>query len=109
MAPNLIDTRNRNATWEEDDEGLLILVSGSSDPAYIAAALTGAIREGRRVRLRAIGASSVNQAVKAAAISREQLASKLTLLLSPWFQTLWDERTERTTTSMVLSVVVRTT
>ena len=110
MAPNLVSYKQqRNLQWREDDEGLLVLVSGSNDPRAIAAAVTGSVREGKRVRLRAIGASAVNQAIKGAAISRAQVAesNELTLLLSPWFQELWDEKAEQRTTSMVLTVVIR--
>jgi stage V sporulation protein S len=51
----------------------IIKVAAVSRPPAVAGAIAGVIRERGRVDVRAIGASAVNQAVKAVAIARGYL------------------------------------
>lgn len=52
----------------------LLKVSAKSNPNMVAGAIAGILRENRDVELQAIGAGSVNQAVKAVAVARVFLA-----------------------------------
>ena len=52
----------------------IIKVSGKSRTSAVAGAIAGVFREQRRVEVQAIGASAINQAVKALALSRNYLA-----------------------------------
>lgn len=52
----------------------VLKVSKNSNPASVAGALSGVIRERGSAELQAIGAAAVNQAVKAVAIARGFLA-----------------------------------
>lgn len=56
-------------------EKINLKVSGRSDPQKVSGALFRYIGKGTKVQLTAIGASAVNQAVKALAISRGMIAS----------------------------------
>ncbi len=47
----------------------LLKVSAKSNPNLVAGAIAGLLREGKEVELQAIGAGSVNQAVKAIAVA----------------------------------------
>jgi stage V sporulation protein S len=61
-------------------------VSGSSNPQSVASAIAHAIYETNTVKLRAVGASAVNQAVKAIAIARGFVAPRgLDLTCVPGF------------------------
>jgi len=51
----------------------ILKVAADSRPLAVAGAIAGVIRERGRVDVRAIGASAVNQAVKAVAIARVYL------------------------------------
>ncbi len=48
----------------------LLKVSAKSSPNLVAGAIAGILREKKEVELQAIGAGSVNQAVKAIAVAR---------------------------------------
>lgn len=48
----------------------LLKVSAKSNPNMVAGAIAGLTRENKEVELQAIGAGSVNQAVKAIAVAR---------------------------------------
>lgn len=48
----------------------LLKVSAKSNPNMVAGAIAGIMRENKEVELQAIGAGSVNQAVKAIAVAR---------------------------------------
>ena len=48
----------------------LLKVSAKSNPNMVAGAIAGILRENKEVELQAIGAGSVNQAVKAVAVAR---------------------------------------
>jgi stage V sporulation protein S len=64
-------------------------VSGGSNPQSVASAIAHAIYEKREVKLRAVGAQAVNQAVKAIAISRGYVAPRgLDLTCKPGFTTI---------------------
>lgn len=52
----------------------VLKVSGASNPASVAGALTGVLRDRGEAELQAIGAGAINQMVKAIAISRGHLA-----------------------------------
>ena len=49
-------------------------VSGKSNPASVAGAIAGFIRDGHDVELQGIGAGAINQSVKAVAIARGYVA-----------------------------------
>ena len=64
-------------------------VSASSNPQSVASAIAHAIYEKHQVKLRAVGAGAVNQAVKAIAISRGYVAPRgLDLTCKPGFTTI---------------------
>ena len=66
-----------------------IRVSASSNPQSVASAIAHAIYEKHEVKLRAVGAGAVNQAVKAIAISRGYVAPRgLDLTCKPGFTTI---------------------
>lgn len=54
----------------------VLKVSGSSNPQSVGSILARAINSGQSPKMRAIGASAVNQAVKAAAIARGFVAPR---------------------------------
>lgn len=87
-----------------DEEGLLRVGSGSSAQA-LAAAIAHAIYDTRKVTLRAVGASAVNQAVKAIAIARGYVAPRgFNLACIPGFKSVNSNDGE--ITSIVLEVFV---
>ena len=64
-------------------------VSAGSSPQSVASAIAHAIYENRAVKLRAVGAGAVNQAVKAMAIARGYVAPRgLDLTCKPGFATI---------------------
>lgn len=64
-------------------------VSASSNPQSVASAIAHAVYESRQVKLRAVGAGAVNQAVKAIAIARGYTAPRgLDLSCKPGFATI---------------------
>jgi stage V sporulation protein S len=64
-------------------------VSASSNPQSVASAIAHVIYEKHEVKLRAVGAGAVNQAVKAIAISRGYVAPRgLDLVCKPGFTTI---------------------
>jgi stage V sporulation protein S len=64
-------------------------VSGNSNPQSVASAIAHAIYEKREVKLRAVGAGAVNQAVKATIIARGYVAPRgLNLYCTPGFTTI---------------------
>lgn len=64
-------------------------VSAGSNPQSVASAIAHAIYENRAVKLRAVGAGAVNQAVKALAIARGYVAPRgLDLTCKPGFTTI---------------------
>lgn len=74
---------------EAANDGSVLRVKSSSSPQAVAGALSQAIYDGQRVRLRAIGAGAVNQAVKACAIARGYVAPRgIDLAFRPGFETI---------------------
>ena len=64
-------------------------VSASSNPQSVASAIAHAIYDKHEVKLRAVGAGAVNQAVKAIAISRGYVAPRgMDLTCKPGFTTI---------------------
>lgn len=64
-------------------------VSASSNPQSVASAIAHALYEHRAVKLRAVGAGAVNQAVKAMAIARGYVAPRgMDLVCTPGFTTI---------------------
>jgi stage V sporulation protein S len=64
-------------------------VSASSNAQSLASAIAHAIYDSRQVKLRAVGAGAVNQAVKAIAIARGYVAPRgLDLVDKPGFTTI---------------------
>jgi stage V sporulation protein S len=64
-------------------------VSGGSNPQSVASAIAHAIYDTRQVKLRAVGAGAVNQAVKSIAIARGYVAPRgLDLVCVPGFTTI---------------------
>lgn len=73
---------------EIQDEGFL-RVSASSSPQALSAAIAHAIYEKHRVKLRAVGAGAVNQAIKSIAIARGYAATRgLDLVCKPGFESI---------------------
>lgn len=73
----------------EKTEEQYLRVSAGSNPQSVASAIAHALYETRSVRLRAVGASAVNQAVKAIAIARGYTAPRgLDLTCKPGFTTI---------------------
>jgi stage V sporulation protein S len=64
-------------------------VSAGSNPQSVASAIAHAIYENKSVKLRAVGAGAVNQAVKSIAIARGYVAPRsLDLTCKPGFTTI---------------------
>ncbi len=75
----------------------IIKVSSQSRSTAVAGAIAGVIREHGRAEVQAIGASAVNQAVKAIAIARTYLEGDgLDLLVQPTFTEVEINGQERT-------------
>lgn len=64
----------------------VIKVKGTSRTSAVAGAIAGVIREHKHAEVQAIGASAVNQAVKAMALARSYLAEDgITVVFMPEF------------------------
>lgn len=75
----------------------VLQVASSSQPASVAGAIAGVIRERRFCELQAIGAGAINQTVKAIAIARGYLApSGIDLMCTPSFADIEINGEERT-------------
>lgn len=73
----------------EKEEEKYLRVSGGSNAQSVGSAIAHALYENPSVRLRAVGASAVNQAVKAIAIARGYVAPRgLDLVCKPGFTTV---------------------
>lgn len=85
-------------------EGVMTLkVAATSNPATVAGAIANNIREGRAVELVAMGPNSVNQAIKAVAISREYLRDDLVeLACRPEFMHLTIDGEEKSAIKIVV-------
>lgn len=75
----------------------LIRVSAQSRSTAVAGAIAGVMREQEHAEMQAIGASAVNQAIKAVAIARGYLEQDgIDLVIAPTFTEVEIEGNERT-------------
>lgn len=90
---------------EENSNKAVLKVSARSPVSSLASAMSHAVYDGKQVSLRAIGAASVNQAMKATAIARGYVASKgLSISVVPGFTTVTMDDGE--VTAMIFHIVV---
>ena len=81
----------------------LFKVASTSNPASVAGAIAGTIRENGRCEMQAIGAGAINQAVKAIAIARGYVApSGMDLVFIPAFLDIEVGGEERTALKFVI-------
>ena len=74
---------------ENEHEEDFLRVSASSSPQSVAAAIAHAVYDTRHVKLRAVGAGAVNQAVKSIAIARGFTAPRgIDLVCKPGFESI---------------------
>ena len=75
----------------------ILKVSTKSNPAKVAGAIAGVVREEGKAELQTIGAGSLNQAIKAVAIARGYVApGGINLICIPGFQDIKIDGEERT-------------
>jgi stage V sporulation protein S len=80
---------SEDLTTPASNEEPFLRVSAGSNPQSVASAIAHAIYDNRQVKLRAVGAGAVNQAVKAIAIARGYVAPRgLDLTDKPGFTTI---------------------
>ncbi|HCT63864.1 MAG TPA: stage V sporulation protein S [Lachnospiraceae bacterium] len=81
----------------------VLKVSAKSSPNAVAGALAGVLRERSKAEVQAVGAGSVNQAVKAIAIARGFVApSGIDLVCIPAFTDIVIEGEERTAIKLIV-------
>ena len=81
----------------------ILKVSTKSNPAKVAGAIAGVVREEGRAELQTIGAGSLNQAIKAVAIARGYVApGGIDLIIIPGFQDIEIDGEERTAIKLVV-------
>ena len=81
----------------------IIKVSARSRSTAVAGAIAGVVREHGRAEVQAIGASAVNQAVKAVAIARTYLAQDgIDVICIPSFTEVEIDGQERTAVKLVV-------
>lgn len=81
----------------------ILKVSSKSAPNSVAGAIAGVIREHGSVEIQAVGASAVNQAIKAIAIARGYLApTGVELICIPAFVTVNIDGEERTAVKLIV-------
>ena len=81
----------------------LLRVCSNSNPASVAGAIAGVIRESGRCEVQAIGAGAVNQTVKAIGIARGYVApSGLNLITIPAFLDIEVNGEERTAIRFII-------
>jgi stage V sporulation protein S len=79
-------------------------VAAKSNPASVAGALAGTIREQGKAEMQAIGAGAINQAIKAVAIARGFMApSGIDLVCIPAFVDLEIDGEKRTAIKLIVS------
>lgn len=82
---------------------MLLKVAALSNPATVAGAIANNVREGKHVEMVAMGARSVNQAVKAAAIARDYLREdKIDICCRPEFIHLKIDGAEKSAIKLVV-------
>lgn len=87
------------------EEDKYLRVSGGSNAQSVGSAIAHALYENPTVKLRAVGASAVNQAVKAIAIARGYVAPRgLDLVCKPGFTSV--ESREGTISAIVFTIIV---
>jgi len=83
--------------------GDLIKVAGKSRTTAVAGAIAGIVRERRKAEVQAIGASAVNQAIKAIAIARGYLAEDgIDVICTPCFTQVIIGGQERTAVKLIV-------
>jgi stage V sporulation protein S len=81
----------------------MIKVSAQSRSTAVAGAIAGVMRERRYVEVQAIGASAVNQAIKAVAIARDYLAlDGIPIVCIPEFVEVEIDGQERTAVKLIV-------
>lgn len=81
----------------------IIKVSGTSRTSAVAGAIAGVVRENRRAEVQAIGASAINQAVKALALARGYLTNDgIDIIFYPEFVDVQIEDKVRTAIKFVV-------
>ncbi len=81
----------------------LFRVASTSNPASVAGAIAGSIREKGRCEMQAIGAGAINQSVKAIAIARGYVApAGMDLIFVPAFLDIEIGGEERTAIKFVI-------
>ncbi len=81
----------------------VLKVSSKSNPNKVAGAIAGVIREEGKAELQTIGAGSLNQAIKAVAITRGFVApSGINLICIPAFVDLEIDGEERTAIKLIV-------
>ncbi len=82
---------------------MLLKVAALSNPATVAGAIANNVREGKEVEMVAMGARSVNQAVKAIAIARDYLREdKIDICCRPEFIHLMIDGVEKSAIKLVV-------
>jgi len=81
----------------------ILKVSTKSNPAKVAGAIAGVIREEGKAEIQTVGAGSLNQAVKGIAIARGYVApGGIDLIVIPGFQDIEIDGEERTAIKLVV-------
>ena len=81
----------------------ILKVSSKSKPNSVAGAIAGVLRTSGNVEIQAIGAGSINQAIKAIAIARGFVApSGIDLAFVPAFQEVTINDQERTAIKLII-------
>jgi stage V sporulation protein S len=81
----------------------MIKVSAQSRSTAVAGAIAGVMRERKYVEVQAIGASAVNQAIKAVAIARDYLAlDGISIVCIPEFVEVDIDGQERTAVKLIV-------
>jgi stage V sporulation protein S len=97
------DTATDDLVGLSEDQPLR--VSAGSNPQSVASAIAHAVYEHKTVRLRAIGAGAINQAVKGIAIARGYVAPRgYDLVCKPGFTTVQSRDGEVSALVFVISI-----
>lgn len=89
----------------ENDHDIELRVAAKTPPIDLASAISHGLYDGKKVRLRAIGAGAVNQAVKATVIASGYVAQRgLSLAIRPGFVNVRLNESEDDRTAVVLHV-----
>ena len=81
----------------------ILKVSSKSNPNSVAGAIANVFRENGNVEIQAVGAGSLNQAIKAIAIARGFVApTGVNLICIPAFQDITIDNEERTAIKLII-------